>query len=48
MIWVEPILKEIAAKAPEDGKLTVAYIGPNGAGSLRKMVHNGIEYGDMH
>ena len=44
---VEPILKEIAAKAPEDGKPTVAYIGPNGAGHYVKMVHNGIEYGDM-
>ena len=44
---VEPIMKEIAAKAPEDGKPTVAYIGPNGAGHYVKMVHNGIEYGDM-
>lgn len=44
---VEPILKEIAAKAPEDGKPTVAYIGSNGAGHYVKMVHNGIEYGDM-
>jgi len=44
---VEPIFKEIAAKAPEDGKPTVAYIGPNGAGHYVKMVHNGIEYGDM-
>lgn len=44
---VEPILKEIAAKAPEDGKPTVAYIGPNDAGHYVKMVHNGIEYGDM-
>ncbi|MCT0023498.1 NADP-dependent phosphogluconate dehydrogenase [Weissella confusa] len=44
---VEPILKEIAAKAPEDGKPTVAYIGPNGTGHYVKMVHNGIEYGDM-
>ncbi|MCS9988543.1 NADP-dependent phosphogluconate dehydrogenase [Weissella cibaria] len=44
---VEPILKEIAAKAPEDGKPTVAYIGPNGSGHYVKMVHNGIEYGDM-
>lgn len=44
---VEPILKEIAAKAPEDGKPTVAYIGPNGAGHYVKMVLNGIEYGDM-
>ena len=44
---VEPILKEIAAKAPEDGKPTVTYIGSDGAGHYVKMVHNGIEYGDM-
>ncbi|MCM0582560.1 NADP-dependent phosphogluconate dehydrogenase [Weissella diestrammenae] len=44
---VDPVLKEIAARAPEDGKPTVAYIGPDGAGHYVKMVHNGIEYGDM-
>ena len=44
---VEPILQEIAAKAPEDGKPTVTYIGPDGAGHYVKMVHNRIEYGDM-
>ncbi len=44
---VEPIFKEIAAKAPEDGKPTVSYVGPDGAGHYVKMVHNGIEYGDM-
>ena len=43
---VEPILKKIAAKA-EDGEPCVSYIGPNGAGHYVKMVHNGIEYGDM-
>ena len=43
---VAPILKQIAAKAPEDGEPCVAYIGPNGAGHYVKMVHNGIEYGD--
>ena len=43
---VEPILTEIAAKAP-DGKPCVAYMGPDGAGHFVKMVHNGIEYGDM-
>ena len=43
---VEPILTKIAAKAEEDGKPCVAYIGPNGAGHYVKMVHNGIEYGD--
>lgn len=44
---VAPILKEIAAKAPEDGDPCVTYIGPDGAGHYVKMVHNGIEYGDM-
>ncbi|MDR3191333.1 MAG: NADP-dependent phosphogluconate dehydrogenase [Lactobacillaceae bacterium] len=44
---VDPLLKEIAAKAPEDGKPTVTYVGPDGAGHYVKMVHNGIEYGDM-
>ncbi|MDA3972766.1 NADP-dependent phosphogluconate dehydrogenase [Enterococcus thailandicus] len=44
---MSPILEEISAKADEDGKPCVAYIGPNGAGHYVKMVHNGIEYGDM-
>lgn len=43
---VAPILDKIAAKA-EDGQSCVTYIGPNGAGHYVKMVHNGIEYGDM-
>jgi 6-phosphogluconate dehydrogenase len=43
---VAPILTEIAAKAP-DGEPCVTYIGPGGAGHYVKMVHNGIEYGDM-
>ncbi len=42
---VEPILKEISAKVHGDPCCT--YIGPNGAGHYVKMVHNGIEYGDM-
>jgi len=41
-----PVLSAIAAKA-EDGRPCVAYIGPRGAGHYVKMVHNGIEYGDM-
>jgi 6-phosphogluconate dehydrogenase len=41
-----PILRAIAAKA-EDGEPCVAYMGPRGAGHYVKMVHNGIEYGDM-
>lgn len=44
---VAPIFEKIAAKAPEDGKPCVTYIGPDGAGHYVKMVHNGIEYGDM-
>lgn len=43
---VAPILEQISAKA-EDGVPCVTYIGPNGAGHYVKMVHNGIEYGDM-
>lgn len=43
---LEPILKAIAAKAP-DGEPCVDYMGPRGAGHFVKMVHNGIEYGDM-
>ncbi len=41
-----PILHAIAAKA-EDGEPCVEYMGPGGAGHYVKMVHNGIEYGDM-
>jgi 6-phosphogluconate dehydrogenase len=43
---VEPILNAIAARA-HDGQPCVAYVGPGGAGHYVKMVHNGIEYGDM-
>ena len=42
---VEPILQAISAKV--DGDPCCTYIGPNGAGHYVKMVHNGIEYGDM-
>ncbi|MBZ5497396.1 MAG: NADP-dependent phosphogluconate dehydrogenase [Acidobacteriia bacterium] len=41
-----PILRAIAAKA-DDGEPCVEYMGPGGAGHYVKMVHNGIEYGDM-
>jgi 6-phosphogluconate dehydrogenase len=41
-----PILRGIAAKAA-DGEPCVDYMGPGGAGHFVKMVHNGIEYGDM-
>jgi 6-phosphogluconate dehydrogenase len=43
---IAPIFQAIAAKA-EDGQPCVEYIGPRGAGHYVKMVHNGIEYGDM-
>ena len=42
---VEPILTSISAKVGGDPCCT--YIGPDGAGHYVKMVHNGIEYGDM-
>jgi len=42
---VAPIFEAISAKV--DGDPCVTYIGPNGAGHYVKMVHNGIEYGDM-
>ena len=41
-----PIFRAIAAKA-DDGEPCVAHMGPRGAGHYVKMVHNGIEYGDM-
>ena len=42
---IEPIMTSIAARA--DGEPTAAWVGPGGAGHYVKMVHNGIEYGDM-
>jgi 6-phosphogluconate dehydrogenase len=42
---VEPILTSISAKV--NGEPCCTYIGPDGAGHYVKMVHNGIEYGDM-
>lgn len=42
---LQPILTKIAAQV-DDGPC-VTYIGPGGAGHYVKMVHNGIEYGDM-
>lgn len=42
---VAPIFEAIAANV--DGKPCTTYIGPDGAGHFVKMVHNGIEYGDM-
>ncbi len=42
---VEPVFTRIAAQV--EGEPCCAYIGPDGAGHYVKMVHNGIEYGDM-
>ena len=47
---VKPILQAIAAKVPEgdpNGAPCCDWVGENGAGHFVKMVHNGIEYGDM-
>eukprot|EP00245_Coleochaete_scutata_P004055 TRINITY_DN1623_c0_g1_i1.p1 TRINITY_DN1623_c0_g1~~TRINITY_DN1623_c0_g1_i1.p1 ORF type:complete len:567 (-),score=127.77 TRINITY_DN1623_c0_g1_i1:596-2296(-) len=43
--YVEDIVKKVAAQV-DDGPC-VTYIGKGGAGNFVKMVHNGIEYGDM-
>src|SRR5205085_2625667 len=42
---LRPIWEKIAAQV-DDGPC-VTYVGPDGAGHFVKMVHNGIEYGDM-
>ncbi len=42
---IKPVFEAISAKV--DGEPCVTYIGPAGAGHYVKMVHNGIEYGDM-
>lgn len=39
-----PLFEKISAKAPHP---CTNYIGPDGSGHFVKMVHNGIEYGDM-
>ena len=45
---VEPIFKAIAAKVGPEGDIPCCeWVGPRGAGHYVKMVHNGIEYGDM-
>ena len=43
---VKPIFQAICAKV-EDGTPCCDWVGRNGAGHFVKMVHNGIEYGDM-
>ena len=44
-----PLVKEIfqAVSAKVDGEPCCQWVGPDGAGHFVKMVHNGIEYGDM-
>ncbi len=44
--FIKPIFQSIAAKV-EDGTPCCDWVGENGAGHFVKMVHNGIEYGDM-
>jgi len=44
--FVKPIFQAIAAKVA-DGTPCCDWVGPEGAGHFVKMVHNGIEYGDM-
>ncbi len=43
---LRPLFEAIAARAP-DGAPCCRWMGPGGAGHFVKMVHNGIEYGDM-
>lgn len=43
---VKPIFQGIAAKT-DDGSICCDWVGDNGAGHFVKMVHNGIEYGDI-
>jgi 6-phosphogluconate dehydrogenase len=43
---IKPIFQSIAAKV-EDGSPCCDWVGSDGAGHFVKMVHNGIEYGDM-
>ena len=43
---IKPLFQSIAAKV-EDGSPCCEWVGENGAGHFVKMVHNGIEYGDM-
>ena len=45
---VKPIFQAIAARVGPDGDISCCeWVGPRGAGHYVKMVHNGIEYGDM-
>ncbi len=42
---IADVVSKVSAQV--DGGACVTYIGPGGAGNFVKMVHNGIEYGDM-
>ena len=44
--YIKPIFQSICAKV-DDGSPCCDWVGENGAGHFVKMVHNGIEYGDM-
>ncbi|KAG0472989.1 hypothetical protein HPP92_014846 [Vanilla planifolia] len=44
--YIEDILLKVAAQVPDSGPC-VTYVGKGGSGNFVKMVHNGIEYGDM-
>ncbi|KAE8676828.1 6-phosphogluconate dehydrogenase, decarboxylating 1 [Hibiscus syriacus] len=44
--YIEDVLLKVAAQVPDSGPC-VTYIGKGGSGNFVKMVHNGIEYGDM-
>jgi 6-phosphogluconate dehydrogenase len=47
---IKPIFQAVAAKVPESdphGEACCDWVGPSGSGHFVKMVHNGIEYGDM-
>ncbi|MED6205779.1 6-phosphogluconate dehydrogenase, decarboxylating 2 [Stylosanthes scabra] len=44
--YIEDILLKVAAQVPNSGPC-VTYVGKGGSGNFVKMIHNGIEYGDM-
>ncbi len=44
---LRPLLEAVAARAEVDDQPCVSWLGPGGAGHFVKMIHNGIEYGDM-
>lgn len=44
--YIKDILEKISAKN-DRGEPCTTYVGPNGSGHFVKMIHNGIEYGDL-